>query len=455
MPRKKETSHIIEKADYTTLERIVRPGDNPNDMTVVKANELIQKTRYDLSLVEQKIILRIIAMISPNETEFPLYEFSISEFASMCGIDSKSGKNYATIKARLKALADKSFYISLPGTDSVTLARWIEKPYINKGSGTVKIRLDNDLKPFLLQLKDYFTQFNISYTLPMRSQYSVRIYELCKSYENLHFFTIGVENLKQNLQCDGYKSWSDFRRSVMDVALNEINGKTDINISYKALKTNRSVTHIKIYIDSLEKKERQRVLDEINEKLQPRRLTEGLALADAKIMREAEDDDSPALPYIPTKSGTIEFAAGADPDRMMSELKLRADYTVIAKALTKTQKAALDTVIKIIVDMAGNTAKGQAVIDGGNKMTFLAINDVIIKYSGMQDWFIAAANKYDKFFETSQIKSPIPYLKKSIMEDLKYPEALISASGNMGTKVPPSDSIIGKAIRKAPVYKTK
>ena len=112
--------------------------------TVVKANELIQKSRFNLSLQQQKIVLYLISQITPNDEEFRLYEFSITDFCRVCGIDPYNGQNYLDLKQAIKDIADKSLWISID-EDEETLLRWIEKPYINKKSGTIKIRLDNDL----------------------------------------------------------------------------------------------------------------------------------------------------------------------------------------------------------------------------------------------------------------------------------------------------------------------
>ena len=55
--------------------------------TVVKANELIQKSRFSLSLQQQKIVLYLISQITPFDEDFKLYEFSIIEFCRVSGID--------------------------------------------------------------------------------------------------------------------------------------------------------------------------------------------------------------------------------------------------------------------------------------------------------------------------------------------------------------------------------
>ena len=128
------------------------------NLYVVKANELIQKSRFDLSLQQQKIVLYLISKIKYTDEEFTEYEFSIQDFCSVCGIYAESGNNYADLKKNIKAIADKSVWVMLDnGTE--TLVRWIEKPYISKGNGTIKIKLDKDMKPFLLQLKKKYTQY--------------------------------------------------------------------------------------------------------------------------------------------------------------------------------------------------------------------------------------------------------------------------------------------------------
>ena len=49
---------------------------------VRKANELIQKSRFSLSLQQQKIILYLISKIQPTDTEFHEYKFEIKSCAN-------------------------------------------------------------------------------------------------------------------------------------------------------------------------------------------------------------------------------------------------------------------------------------------------------------------------------------------------------------------------------------
>ena len=221
--------------------------------TVVKSNDLIQKSRFSLSLLQQKIVLYLISHITPRDKEFTLYEFSIIEFCRVCGIDSDNGKNYAMLKAAIKGIADKSMWIELEDGEE-TLVRWIEKPYINKRSGLIKIRLDEDLKPYLLQLKANFTQYELLWTLHFKSKYTIRLYELIKSihYKDLEPYSTvyTLNSLRRLLDAERYTDYKHFRERVLDVAVKEINQYSDKIVEYKPIKEGKAVTQIEITVTS-------------------------------------------------------------------------------------------------------------------------------------------------------------------------------------------------------------
>ena len=226
---------------------------------VNKSNDLIQRSRFNLSLQEQKIILYLISQITPYDHDFKLYEFNIIDFCKVCGIDPDGGKNYRDIKAAIKAIADQSVWIHI-NEDEETLVRWIEKPYINKNSGTIRIRLDEDMKPYLLELKANFTSYELIYTLRFRSKYTLRLYELINS---IHFRpleeyvrTYDLEELKRLMGAETYKTYQTFKTRALNMAVNEINLYSDKNLRYEPIKQGRSVAAIRLYITSKDTTER-------------------------------------------------------------------------------------------------------------------------------------------------------------------------------------------------------
>lgn len=221
---------------------------------VVKANELIQKSRFNLTLQQQKIVLYLISRIKPTDEDFQEYEFSIADFCRVCGISETSGKNYQALKSAIKEIADKSLWIDCDKGE--TLIRWIEKPYINKQSGSVRIRLDADMKPFLLQLKKNFTEYELIWTLNFKSKYSIRLYELIKSihYHETETYEreYTVSQLRDLLDAKNYDTYPNFKARVLEPAVKEINQASDKILSYTPIKNGRSVESIRFTIGTKE-----------------------------------------------------------------------------------------------------------------------------------------------------------------------------------------------------------
>jgi len=224
---------------------------------VVKGNELIQQNRFELSLPEQKTIAFICSMIKPvdvvdkaNKVPYQLdYEFNIRDYCKVCGIDYDAGKNYADIKAILKHLSDRSMWLD-DGNGEV-LVRWLSKVRTNKKSGIANIRLDEDLVPFLFDLGQKFTQYQLYNILAMKSAFSVRLYELMKSYAFQKSKIFQLDELKKLLGVENVKSYNrfpDFRRKVLEKAQQEINELTDINVIFEPITKGKKVVEIICYI---------------------------------------------------------------------------------------------------------------------------------------------------------------------------------------------------------------
>lgn len=241
---------------------------------VVKSNKLIQQSRFALTTQQQKIILFIISQIQPFDEDLKLYEFKIADFCRVCGIEPQ-GDNYTILKQHIKAISDKSLWIVLEDGKE-TLVRWIEKPYIDKNSGTVRIKLDNDMKPYLLQLKEKFTEYELIFTLNFKSKYSIRLYEYLKS---IHFRklkpytqTIPIDKFQMCVGSE-YAEFKDFHTRVLKPAQKEINQYSDILFNYELIREGRKTTAITITITPKSAGEKmqisyenERLLDERTEK---------------------------------------------------------------------------------------------------------------------------------------------------------------------------------------------
>ena len=216
---------------------------------VVKANDLIQKSRYSLSLQEQRIVQYMISKITPEAVDLEEVDIDIKDICKVINVDHDSGGNYEHIRKTMKNIRDRSIWIELPNGDETTFA-WFSTVIIRKHSGLVTLCFDKQMAPFLLQLNRQYTQYSLYFTLAMKSTYSIRLYELLKSYQNLGAATFSVDDLRKRL--DATASYCDkfgvFRQKVLDGALKEIADFSDLDVKMETLRTGRVIDRVKFTI---------------------------------------------------------------------------------------------------------------------------------------------------------------------------------------------------------------
>lgn len=396
---------------------------------VRKSNDLIQNAMSTLTLSQQKLMLHIFAMIKPSDTELPRYEMSIYEFLKLCGVDPHNGSMYAQVRNNIDAIANaKVQWIRLAGTQKITMFRWLSGATIDEGTGKIVLTLDQALKPHLIQLKEFYTTMNITYTLPMKSQYSLKIYELCKSYQNLYLtkkqkgepLVWNIETLKKQVDCNA-TNWAHVRRTVLDKAKSEINGHTDIYFDYEVYEKDRQrVIAVAVTIEPVDKQVADDKLNEITKSMSSKsRGKKKLTPAETGSL-----DDDPSiltLEYVSVPETTIPYSYGATPDLLRQELEVKAELDKLTRELTADEMEAVHTMIGAMVKMAGTPRGNDKMIDGGNAHFFQTVNNVIDNCGGLRRWFEGAAARYaTRVIPVACTKSaPLPYLSKAILDDLE------------------------------------
>ena len=396
---------------------------------VRKSNDLIQNAMSTLTLSQQKLMLHIFAMIKPSDTELPRYEMSIYEFLKLCGVDPHNGSMYAQVRNNIDAIANaKVQWIRLAGTQKITMFRWLSGATIDEGTGKIVLTLDQALKPHLIQLKEFYTTMNITYTLPMKSQYSLNIYELCKSYQNLYLtkkqkgepLVWNIETLKKQVDCNA-ANWAHVRRTVLDKAKSEINGHTDIYFDYEVYEQDRQrVIAVAVTIEPVDKQVADDKLNEITKSMSSKsRGKKKLTPAETGSL-----DDDPSiltLEYVSVPETTIPYSYGATPDLLRQELEVKAELDKLNRELTADEMEAVHTMIGAMVKMAGTPRGNDKMIDGGNAHFFQTVNNVIDNCGGLRRWFEGAAARYaTRVIPVARTKSaPLPYLSKAILDDLE------------------------------------
>lgn len=221
---------------------------------VVKANDLIRSTRYSLTTQQQKIILFAISKIKPNDDPHTTYELSIEELCATCGIELDTGGfYYRAIKQDLIKLTQR-LWVQLPDQSEATIS-WIGDAQIIPLSGMVYIRFHERMMPYLFDLREHYTQYHLQDILLFKSKYSIRLYELLRSYIPQRVLdagksrdvTIPLDQLRRIFDMgDKYKRWAEFDRNVIRKAVQEINAfNEEMFVEYEGLRgKGREITQV-------------------------------------------------------------------------------------------------------------------------------------------------------------------------------------------------------------------
>ncbi|MBK5432188.1 replication initiation protein [Bacillus mycoides] len=218
---------------------------------VSKSNTLIEANSR-LNLVEQKMLLCLASNIEPNDRDFKTYTFPIKQFHDLLGLSGST--KYTELSKITKELLSK--VIEIRAGEELIQVSWLSSAIYNRNKGTIDMRFDPLLKPFLLELSSKFTSYRLANVVKLKSTYAIRIYELLKQYEDLKERTISLENLRYYLDAmDVYPNYANFKQRVLKPSQKELNQKTDISFEFEEIKSGRKVQKIRFIIRAQKKKD--------------------------------------------------------------------------------------------------------------------------------------------------------------------------------------------------------
>ena len=240
---------------------------------VIKHNDIVRKAKINLSANEQKMMNYIISLIKPPECYpggiQPLeYQFKMNDYCKICGMH-KGGDAHDMVKDNLYSLCDKGALVELDNK-IYTRISWLSKFYLpvsSSGELLVRVVLDRDLAPYIFNLRSQTTRFDLYNILALKSKYSLRMYELCKSWSGIGGKFYKPEELMELLEAPEGARYSDFKRNALDVAKKEINKHTDINIDYDFKTKGRKVIEINVKVSNKTQNETNQVARSVHREL--------------------------------------------------------------------------------------------------------------------------------------------------------------------------------------------
>ena len=220
---------------------------------VVKTNQL-NSALQNLSLPEIRIVQ--LAIVDARETNTGLstdkpLRIDALRYAEMFETTRQNG--YKRMKEAEETLFNRRFsYIDDDG--KVIKSRWIQQVKYLDDEGAIELVFTLAVVNGISRIngaEDFFTSYLLEQTASMDSIYSVRLYELLvqwKAAKQTPMFELEKFRDQLGVEASEYKAMCDFKKRVLQVAVDEINEKSDIKISYEQVKKGRSIAGFKFKV---------------------------------------------------------------------------------------------------------------------------------------------------------------------------------------------------------------
>jgi len=233
---------------------------------VAKSN-LVVKTNYlntvlqNLTLVEIRIIQ--LAIVDARETgkglstDTPL-RIDAMRYAEVFNTTRQNG--YLMMKDAEETLFNRRFSF-LDDDERTVKSRWISQVRYLDDEGAIEVVFTPAVVKGITRIdgaEEFFTKYLLEQTARMDSNYSIRLYELLVQWKKAGktpLFELEQFRGQMGLGVNEYKRMCDFKRRVLDLAVGEINEKSDLKVSYEQEKKGRRITGFKFKIITKSKPE--------------------------------------------------------------------------------------------------------------------------------------------------------------------------------------------------------
>jgi hypothetical protein len=243
-----------------------------NDPELVVLRNPVARARFNLSVYQMKFLLEVLAYLK-NKPDERILEFNIRQFNNSLSIETNNLVFYVNEIRKMV-----HHVIAIPTEErkdggirlkEVALISGIDTDIDGRGEGYIKIEVADMIKPYFLEIANgQFFSFHKNNSRVLKSRYSINLYILLKSYQQLRFFTIKYAELRNilEIQPQEYNPFKEFKRWVLERARKEMFEKNDIYFDYEVIRlggkqkgeVDRLVFHIKENLENkakLKKKE--------------------------------------------------------------------------------------------------------------------------------------------------------------------------------------------------------
>lgn len=267
--------------------------------SIKKSNKLsMAKLNQGLTLNQMQLLAyAIFSTQQDGKTEFRKYEFQ----------DKFGIEKYQTVHAKKDAQGLLGLQFSVEDLENDYFEYWNVFNSIRYKNGLFNFRWNEEFIPHILELKDKYVMTDLTVTAKFKSGFSWILYEYLKANYGYWVKEISKEALMRLFAVENRKSYmkstAQFKRGVLETAIDEINEFTELEVWYKEKKMGNKITAFSIYWSAGKRemkatKKQMALLREIHDEVDRRMFdyisvknTKNLELARKNIMKIKEIDE--------------------------------------------------------------------------------------------------------------------------------------------------------------------
>jgi plasmid replication initiation protein len=226
------------------------------DNFVVMSNNMILHSASNLSLNELKLLRFFIMQTRKDDTELFEFNANVKDIAKSLDINEKV--LYRSLDKMTDHLMKEVIYIGNSTKDRWKKFHWVDVCEYEAGNLTIK--LSDELKPFLIDLRGAFTRYQLSDIVGLNSVYAIRIYEILNGYmndnnlpyaDNAIEISVSIDTIRKATDTENkFERFSSFNTKVIQTAIKEINSKSRYHVIATPYKSGRQVVGFDFLIES-------------------------------------------------------------------------------------------------------------------------------------------------------------------------------------------------------------
>ena len=218
-------------------------------LDVVKHNDLIQADWLDdFTLFDQQFISACISQISMDDEDFEDTIIDAKElFKRINGYELRGEKRELYYKNLLLLMKKRIRIKSKLTPHGEHTFVWFTHVYNDDETGEMKVTFNQSLKKFLLNLDGDFSKTKFIRHLNSKKSFGLKIYQVMNRLSSPAMEKkFKISEIKEMLNLQGvYSRIYDFKKYVIDPAIEDINSFAEFTLTYEQQKVGRKVVYIK------------------------------------------------------------------------------------------------------------------------------------------------------------------------------------------------------------------